>query len=162
MKPLPRDVEITRVPSHVQAWSAARLPGFVQAVLGRWRREHGPLPEHLYMVVCPQVEINARGGLPAEVHAITDPRLTCRQFTGCHKPYFVALFHGVDAAEQCRRAQALLAWSEAYAVQIAPTAIRLRMEGYTEDLDAEEGPAAAPGRSLQELLRTGELVRILE
>jgi hypothetical protein len=161
LKQLPTDVEITEVPSHVQAWSAARLSGFVPAVLSRWQREHGELPKRLHMVVCPQVEINARGGLPPEVHAITDPRLTCRQFTGCHKPYFIALFQGEDAAAQSRSAQALLAWSEAYAIQITPSVIRLRMEGYTEDLEEDEEATEAPRRSLQDLLRSGELVRIL-
>jgi hypothetical protein len=162
VKPLPTEVEITEVPSHVQAWSAARLPGFVPAVLNRWQREHGELPDRLHMVVCPQVEINARGGLPTEVHAITDPRLTCRQFTGCHKPYFIALFEGEKAASRSRSAQQLLAWSEAYAVEIAPSIIRLRLEGYTEDLDEDDETPEAPRRSLQDLLKSGELVRILE
>ena len=161
MRALPTHVEFTDVPAHVQSWSVARIAGFVPAVLNRWQREFGELPERFHMVACPQVEINARGGLPSEMHAISDPRLTCRHFTGCHKPYFVALFKGADSAERCLRAQELLAWSEGYCVELTPSAIRLRLEGYSEDLEDEELP---PGqiRTLQDLLRTGELVRILE
>lgn len=161
MHPLPAQVEITDVPLHVQSWTVARIAGFVPAVLKRWQREFGDLPEKFHMVVCPQVEINARGGLPPEIHAITDPRLTCRHFTGCHKPYFVVLFKGADSAERRRRAQELLAWSEGYAVELTPAMIRLRLEGYTEDLEDEDLPAGE-ARTLQDLLSTGELVRILE
>ncbi len=161
MQALPTQVEITDVPSHVQSWSVARISGFVPAVLSRWQREFGELPEHFHLVVCPQVEINARGGVPPEVHTISDPRLTCRHFTGCHKPYFVALFTGTGSAARSHRAQELLAWSEAYGVELTPSAIRLRLEGYSEDLDDEDLP---PGqiRTLRDLLKTGELVRILE
>ena len=161
MKALPTEVEITDVPSHVESWSVARIAGFVPAVLKRWQREFGNLPEHFHLVVCLQVEINARGGLPSEIHAITDPKLTCRQFTGCHKPYFVVLFQGANSADRRQRAQELLAWSEGYAVEVTPSTIRLRLEGYTEDLDDEDLPSNQ-ARNLQDLLRTGELLRILE
>ncbi len=161
MDTVPAEVEITGTPNYVEAWSAARIPGFVPAVLKRWQREHGRLPARLYITLCPQVEINARGGLPDRVRELTDPRLRCRHFTGCHKPYFVILFTGEDAAERQAEVQQLLAWSESYAVSIEPERLRLEFLDATEDLDDEAEPAR-PGRTLQELLRTGELIHILE
>ena len=136
------------------------IQGFVRAVLERWQRAHGNLPERFYMVMCPQVEVNARGGLPSEVYELTDPRLRCRHFTGCHKPYFVVIFSGEDADERRRRVQELLSWSEGYGVHIREDAIELSFADATEDLEDETNPPA-PRRSLQELLATGELVSIL-
>lgn len=161
MDPIPSQVEIIGIPNYVEAWSAARIPGFVAAVLKRWQREHGGLPQHFHMTLCPQVELNARGGLPERVRELTDPRLRCRHFTGCHKPYFVVLFAGEDAAEHQAEAQQLLAWSESYAVSVEPQRLKLEFIEATEDLDEEPEPAR-PGRTLRELLQSGELVHILE
>jgi len=161
MQPLPSQVEIADQPDHVQSWSAARIAGFVPGVLNRWQREFGGLPPTFHMLLCPQVEVNMRGGLPPEMHALTDARLTCRHFTGCHKPYLVVLFQGRDSVERCRRALTLLAWSEGYAVEITGSAIRLRLVDYSEDIGDEADPSAH-GRTLQDLLRSGELVRVLK
>jgi hypothetical protein len=161
MQPLPSQVEIADLPEHVQSWSAARIAGFVPGVLDRWQREFGALPRTFHMLLCPQVEVNMRGGLPPDMHALTDARLTCHHFTGCHKPYLVALFQGKDSVDRCRRALTLLAWSEGYAVEITASAIRLRLVDYTEDL-GDEGEPSAHARTLQDLLRSGELVRVLK
>ena len=56
---------------------------------------------------------------------------------------------------------ALLAWSEGYAVEITAYAIRLRLVDYTEDL-GDEGDPSVHTRTLQDLLRSGELVRVLK
>jgi hypothetical protein len=84
---------------YVESWRW-RISGFVFAVLKRWQRNYGELPHSFCMVMCPQVEINALGGLPSRAAALTHPKLSCRHFTGCHKPYFVVIFMGEDADEQ--------------------------------------------------------------
>ena len=117
MKTRPDQLEIQGVPPYVASWSAASIPGFVPAVLDRWRRNHGELPARFTMVMCPKVEVNAVGGLPAGVVQRTNPRLRMQHFTGCHKPY-VVLFHAGEDAEQWRsEVQQLLSWSEGYAAE---------------------------------------------
>jgi hypothetical protein len=138
----------------------ARIPGFVPAVLRRWQRAHGPLPTRFVMVMCPQVEINAMGGLPPEVIELTDPRLRCRHFTGCHRPYFVMLFVGADAEARRRRIQGLLSWSEGYGVEIDRQSIKLEFAGAAEEVENRPENTARV-RTLQDLLATGELVSIL-
>lgn len=161
MQTLPDQTDITDVPPHVQAWSAARIPGFVPAVLKRWQREHGALPKQFHLTLCPQAEVNARGGLPAQVHELTNPRLTCRHFTGCHKPYVIILHLNDDAADHQRAVLAELAWSEGYQVEVTPTRLCMQFVGCTEDLG--DDPSANAGRTrLQELLENGDLIRILE
>jgi len=161
MEQLSHQLEVTGIPVHVESWSVARIPGFVLAVLNRWQREYGRLPSRFHMAMCPQVEINARGGIPPQVHGLTDPRLTCRHFTGCHKPYFVVIFSGEDSAQRCQAAQDLLSWSEGYEVEIAPESVRLRFEGYTEDAE-DTGTGQRTTRTLQDLLKSGEIVKVLE
>lgn len=155
---LPTQIEILDMPQYVESWSAARIPGFVRAVLARWRRDRGTrLPETLHMVLCPQAEINARGGLPKAVLEITDPRLRCRHFTGCHKPYFVVLFTGPQGDEQRAMAQRWLAWSEGYHVKILPDCIQLVLREAVED-EAEE---ATEDPVLQRVLSAADLVSVL-
>ena len=161
MSGLPQTLEVTGVPRHVGSWSVAGIPGFVPAVLGRWQREHGSLPQRFSLVMCPQVEVNARGGLPREVTELTDPRLRCRHFTGCHRPYLVILFTGPDAEVQCSRILPMLAWCEAYRVCIERNAIRMDFAGATEDADEPATPTGRTPRALKDLLASGELVRIL-
>ena len=154
-------VEISEVPVYVESWTVAKIPGFVDAVLSRWEREHGELPTRFQMAMCPQVEVNAVGGLPSKVHEMTDPRLTCRHFTGCHKPYLVVLFFGEDADSRRQQVQELLSWSEGYAVEKTGAVVRLRYAGCTEEID-NESSQRPNRRRLQELLKSGELIRILE
>jgi hypothetical protein len=161
MMQLPENLEITGVPPHVESWIVAKIPGFVIAVLKRWQRSHGELPHSFFAIMCPQVEINAVGGLPEEVYELTDPRLRCKHFTGCHRPYFVAFFTGQDADYRRAEVQRLLSWSESYEIVLSKQAIQLRFAGATEEAQIER-TGTAPTRTLQELLQTGELVRILE
>ncbi len=149
------------LPAHVAAWSVARISGFVPGILSRWEREHGRLPPEFSLVLCPQAEVSAMGGLPAEVHELTDPRLRCRHFTGCHRPYVALLFQGEDAESRRVAAQALLPWSEGYRVTVADGRVTLRFRDANEALDdATRTPSGA--RSLRSLVESGELVRILE
>ncbi len=161
MAQLPENLEITGVPPYVESWTVAKIPGFVIAVLERWQRSHGELPRKFFVIMCPQVEINAMGGLPARVYELTDPRLRCRHFTGCHKPYFVVIFSGQDADQRRAEVQSLLSWSEGYEVEITEEAVKLRFSSATEDT-GEERVNVPPQRTLQQLLSTGELVSILE
>ena len=161
MAQLPENLEITGVPPYVESWTVAKIPGFVITVLKRWQRSHGELPHRFFVIMCPQVEINAMGGLPTRVYELTDPRLRCGHFTGCHKPYFVVIFTGEDADERRAEVQRLLSWSEGYEVEITEQAIKLRFSGATED-SGEDRTNVPPQRTLQQLLETGELVSILE
>lgn len=159
MQSVPDTLDIRDLPPYIQSWSVAGIPGFVVAVLRRWQRHHGSLPQRFHMVMCPQVELNAMGGIPPRVHELTDPRLRCRHFTGCHKPYFVVIFEGDDAPGRVDEVLELLSWSEAWEVALEEEAVKLVYRGSTEDLDREQ--ESRPGRSLQELLQSGELVSIL-
>lgn len=135
MKISPEQLEIQGIPPYVASWSAARIPGFVPAVLERWLRNDGELPARFTMVLCPLVEINAIGGLPAGVRERTNPRLRFRHFTGCHKPY-VVLFHAGEDGEQWRsEVQRQLAWSEGYAAESAGGVTRLRFVDAVEERD---------------------------
>jgi len=128
-------LEIHGLPANVASWSAAGIPGFVLAVLDRWRRNSGRLPTRFVMVLCPQTEINAAGGLPARVRELTDPRLRFQHFTGCHRPY-VILLHAAENAEEWRReVQGRLAWSESYQVECRDGVLRLRFVDAVEERD---------------------------
>jgi len=126
-------LEIQGIPQHVKSWSAAGLPRFVPAVLDRWRRNCGELPRRFVMVLCPQVEINAIGGLPDRVRELTSPRWRLQQFTGCHKPYLVLIHAGEDAERWRREVQGLLSWSEGYRVDITQDATRLQFIDAVEE-----------------------------
>jgi len=162
VKQLPGKVDVTDVPPYVEIWSVAKIPNFMSAVLGRWQRDHGELPPRFYVTMCPQVEVNAIGGLPPRVIALTDPRLRCHHFTGCHKPYFVVFFVGEDADERQAEVQSVLSWSESYRVDIGNDAVRLSFVDATEDADEEAGDKEPSRRTLRELLATGEIVSMLE
>jgi hypothetical protein len=105
MDTLSDKVDIKGLPPYVESWAVAKVAGFVPAILKRWLRSHPDLPTEFYLVMCPVAEVNTQGGLPARVHLLTDPRLTCRHFTGCSKPYYAMIFTGPDAdalALRCR------------------------------------------------------------
>ncbi|MCU0935638.1 MAG: hypothetical protein MUF66_06095 [Gammaproteobacteria bacterium] len=154
-------VEVRDQPAHVAAWSVARISGFVAGILSRWEREHGTLPAEFSLVLCPQAEVSAMGGLPAEVHELTDPRLRCRHFTGCHRPYVALLFHGTDAESRRAAVQALLPWSEGYQVVVVDGRVTLWFRDANEALE-DAAPSPGGARSLRSLVESGELVRILE
>ena len=135
MQTSPEQLEVQGVPPYVASWSAAILPGFVPAVLDRWRRNYGKLPAQFIMVLCPKVEVNAMGGLPAGVIQRTNPRLRMQHFTGCHKPYLVLFHCGEDAEEWRSEVQGLLPWSEGYAAEYVDGLTRLRFVEAVEDLD---------------------------
>jgi len=137
MKSSPDNVQIEGMPSNVQSWSAARIPGFVQAVLKRWRHNRGGLPGRFVMVLCPQVEIHAAGGMPVRVRELTDPRMRYLHFTGCHKPYVVLFYIGADGDAWRSDVQHQLAWSEGYEAEIAHNTTHLRFIEATEERDDE-------------------------
>jgi hypothetical protein len=129
-------LEIHGVPANIASWSAAGIPGFVSAVLDRWRRNSGKLPTRFAMVLCPQTEIDDMGGLPARVIELTSPRLRFQHFTGCHRPY-VILFHSAGDAEAWRREiQGLLSWSESYQADLGDGVVRLQFVDAVEERDA--------------------------
>lgn len=155
-------IEIANVPPYVESWSVAKIPRFVSAVLARWQRNYGELPSQFYAVMSPQVEVNAVGGLPSRVIELTDARVRCRHFTGCHRPYFVAFFIGDDARQRLAEAQQWLAWSESYRVDIGRQATRLEFVDATEDACTGDEEAAPSARTVRDLQATGELLRVLE
>jgi hypothetical protein len=129
-----KQLEITGLPPYVGSWSVAGIPNFVTSVLNRWQRNYGRLPPRFLLLACPQVEVNAAGGLPRRVRELTDPRVRILHFTGCHKPYLVIILLGADAELRREEIQQQLAWSEGYAVEFAEGMTRL------EFLDAIEQP----------------------
>jgi len=128
-------LEIMGLPNYIGSWSVVGLPGFVLAVLNRWQRNQGRLPSQFVLVACPQVEINAIGGLPSRVRELTDSRVRIKHFTGCHKPYLVILVLGEDAEARREEIQHLLSWSEGYHVELMDGMTRLRFIDAIEEND---------------------------
>lgn len=118
MGPIAAQMEIEGLPPYIASWSAARIPGFIPAVLNRWWRNQGELPRRFSMVICPQVEVDENGGLPARVMELTNPRLRFLHFTGCHKPYVVLLYTGNNTEAWRAEVQQFLAWSESYQAKL--------------------------------------------
>lgn len=145
MGPSEAVLEIEGVPPYVESWSAARIPGFIPAVLNRWRHNSGALPGRFVIVICPHVEIDARGGLPDRVRELSNPRQRFMHFTGCHKPYVVLFFSGDDAEAWRAEVQQLLAWSEGYQAELMPGMTRLKfieaIEEFDDDRKAKRGTA---------------------
>lgn len=135
MEPVTEQLEIEGIPPYVASWSAASIPGFIPAVLNRWQYNCGELPDRFVMVVCPQVEINAKGGLPDRVRELSNPRLRFLHFTGCHKPYVVLLYTGDDAEEWRTEVQRLLSWSEGYQANLMAGITRLKFIEAVEETD---------------------------
>lgn len=135
MESIPEQLEITGVPPYIGSWSAVRLPGFIIKVLNRWQRNYGSLPSQFMLVACPQVEVNAVGGLPARVRELTDSRVRLLHFTGCHKPYLIILLFGADAEARRAEIQPWLAWSEGYQAEVRDGLIRLRFIDAIEEID---------------------------
>lgn len=159
MENLSDKVDIQGLPPYVESWAVAKVEGFVPAILKRWLRSHPDLPTEFYLVLCPVAEVNTQGGLPARVHLLTDPRLTCRHFTGCSRPYYAMIFTGQDAETRRAEIQTLLPWSESYAVDITLDPIRLTFIEASEDIDTDQRPVEA--RRIADLLESGELLKIM-
>jgi hypothetical protein len=136
-------------------WTVANVDKFIVAALNRIQGAGGALPESFYLSVCPWGERNALGGTPPKVQEIMDPRLRLVHFTGCGRPYLVAAFTGEGAEGRQEIAMRHLPWSEHFAVAHEGGHARLAYLGCTEDLWDEE--SETPPRTLQELLRQGEL-----
>ena len=132
-------LEIIGLPPYIGSWSAVGLPGFIFAILNRWQRNYGKLPSRFVLVACPQVEINAIGGLPSRVRELTDSRVRVQHFTGCHKPYLVILLLGEDAEVRREEIQKLLSWSEGYHVEFMDGMTRLRFIEAIEEHDYAVG-----------------------
>jgi hypothetical protein len=128
-------LEIAGLPPYVGSWSVAGIPNFVTAVLDRWQRNYGRLPPQFLLVACPQVEIQAIGGLPSRVRELTDSRVRLLHFTGCHKPYLVFILLGEDAELRRGEIQRQLAWSEGYRVRLAGGMARLQ---FVEAVEAND------------------------
>ena len=135
MEPIAAQLEIEGIPPYVESWSAARIPGFIPAVLNRWRQNTHALPTRFVMVVCPHVEIDARGGLPDRVRELSNPRQRFLHFTGCHKPYVVLLYSGDDAETWRAEVQQLLAWSEGYQAELTAGVAHLKFIEAIEECD---------------------------
>jgi hypothetical protein len=133
----PEQLEILNQPPYVSSWSVAGIHGFIPAVLNRYQRNYGNLSSQFSLIACPQVEINAMGGLPASVRKHTDARNRIRHFTGCNKPYLVILLPGEDAENRREQIQKSLSWSEGYEVKLMNGTTQLRFVGATEELDDE-------------------------
>ena len=130
-------LEITGLPPYIGCWSAIGIPGFAFAILNRWQRNYGTLPSEFVMVACPQVEINALGGLPARVNELTDSRVRIQHFTGCHRPYLVILLLGEDAELRREEIQKLLPWSEGYHVDLMDGTTQLQFIEAIEEIDSD-------------------------
>ncbi len=130
-----KQLEIQGIPPYVKSWSVAVIPRFIPAVLDRWRRNYGELPQQFVMVLCPQVEINAVGGLPARVRELTNPKFRMQHFTGCHKPYVVLIHVGEDAEGWREEVQRMLSWSEGYRVETTEELTRLHFIDAVEERD---------------------------
>ena len=135
MQAVSRQFEIQGIPPYVASWSVVAIPRFIPTVLDRWRRNYGELPHQFVMVLCPQVEINAIGGLPRRIRELTNPRFRMQHFTGCHKPYMVLIHAGETADAWREEVQTLLSWSEGYQVEITEEMTRLRFIDAVEEQD---------------------------
>ncbi|MGD2075421.1 MAG: hypothetical protein PVG38_10945 [Gammaproteobacteria bacterium] len=135
MKPSSEQLEIAGLPPYIGSWSVAGIPNFVIAVLNRWQRNYGRLPSRFVLVACPQVEVQAAGGLPARVRELTDSRVRILHFTGCHKPYLVFILLGDDAETRRDEIQKLLSWSEGYRVDLGDGKARLQFVEAVEHID---------------------------
>jgi len=147
-------VEHYRVEGTPPPWSVTGVNKFVTGALGRVQRAGETLPEHFLLGVCPWGERNALGGTPAPVQEVMDPRFRLVHFTGCGRPYLVALFIGEDAAARQQTAMQHLPWSEHFAVVCRNGQVVLEYLGCTEDIWVDQEPDL---HTLRELLGQGGL-----
>jgi len=135
MKQNPEQFEIAELPPYIQSWSVVSLPDFVLSAMGRWQRNFGALPSQFILVACPQMEINAMGGLPSRVVELTNPRMRIKHFTGCHKLYLIILLSGEDAEARRGEIQKHLPWSEGYRAQFNDEMLRLQFIDAVEECE---------------------------
>jgi hypothetical protein len=139
-------------------WTVTTVDKFIVGALNRVVATGGDLPPGFHLSLCPWGERNALGGTPAEVQEILDPRLRLVHFTGCGRPYLVLAFIGDDAPARQEIAMRHLPWSEHFRVDHEEGHATLTCLEATEDLWNEDETGVVPGRTLQDLLRRGELV----
>jgi hypothetical protein len=149
------NVDSYRVQGNPPPWTVSNVNRFIVDALGRIERNGGPLPPRFRLSLCPWGERNSLGGTPPPVQDVTHPRLRLVHFTGCGRPYLVALFQGEDAEQRQRIAMQHLPWSEHFVVDIQARCASLEYLDCTEDL-WDEGPEPEP-RTLRELFEQGEL-----
>lgn len=128
-------LEIMDQPAYIASWSVISIPGFAYGVINRWQRNYGNLPSQFVLIACPQVEVNAIGGLPSRVRELANARVRIQHFTGCNKPYLVILLLDEDADVRREEIQKLLSWSEGYHVELMNGMTQLRFIEAIEDND---------------------------
>ena len=139
MNSMSQQLEIVGLPPYIGSWSVVSLPGFAHGVINRWQRNLGSLPSQFVLIACPQVEVNAIGGLPSRVRELTNARVRIQHFTGCHKLYLVILLLGDDAEVRREEIQKLLSWSEGYQVELSNGMPRLQFIEAIEENDQANG-----------------------
>lgn len=135
MKSTSQQLEIMDQPPYIGSWSVIGIPGFANGVIKRWQRNYGRLPSQFVLVTCPQVEVNAIGGLPSRVRELTNARVRIQHFTGCHKPYLVIFLLDEYAEFRREEIQKSLSWSEGYHVEIKNNMTQLRFIEAIEEND---------------------------
>lgn len=140
-------------------WTVTTVDKFIVSALGRVAKEGGTLPPGFRLSLCPWGERNAIGGTPFELRAVSDPRFRIVHFTGCSRPYLVAVFLGEGAGTQQQVAMRHLPWSEHYEVELLDGHARLRFLADTED-PGEAAAAPAGPRTLMDLFQAGQLAQL--
>lgn len=138
-------------------WTVTGVDKFIVGSLSRIERSGSSLPSRFFLSFCPWGERNSLGGTPTEVQEIMDPRLRLVHFTGCGRPYLVALFGGEGASDRQRIAMEKLPWSEHFEAILHDGIVKLRYLDCTEDTWEDEEDFDP--RQLVDLLQTGELAR---
>jgi len=148
-------IELTGTPP---PWSVTSVDRFVASALERAEREGGELPVRFRLTMCPWGERNAAARLGSEWHDVMDPRYRLVHFTGCGRPYLVAILTGDDAARRQRKAMRYLPWSEHYAASRDGEMLRLEFIGETEEPEVDTADAFdGSARTLIELFESGEI-----
>ena len=138
-------------------WGITAIDGFIQSALSRAEREGSALPEEFFVSFCPWGERNAAFHSLSEMADVFEPLYRLVHFTGCGKPYLIAILTGPDAQERQRKAMKYLPWSEHYHGRIDGDCLTLNMLGEVEDIDVEL-PESIGERSLRQLFESGEIV----
>jgi len=139
-------------------WSVTSVDRFVASALARAEREGGELPARFHLTMCPWGERNAAARQGGEWHDVMDPRYRLVHFTGCGRPYLVAILTGVDAAQRQQQAMRYLPWSEHYSASREGDSLQLQFVSGIEEPEIEAHDAfRGHGRTLVELFKSGEI-----
>ena len=139
-------------------WSVTSIEGFVASALERAEREGGELPEQFHLTVCPWGERNAAVRQGSGWKDVMDPRYRLVHFTGCGRPYLVAILTGEDAASRQHQAMRYLPWSEHYRASRQGELLRLQLVAGVEEPEVDVQDAFEDrGRTLVELFESGEI-----